>query len=129
VGKVDTIAASVAGAAASFAPFEVATGGGGGRPGGQRGGVAWLRLSTGAEEVGRLSLAIDRAIGSAFYAVIDPRPHLTLARGVDERVLDDVRGFAQGLDLRWTVDRVVLFRSHTDPSGSRYEELRSFPLE
>jgi RNA 2',3'-cyclic 3'-phosphodiesterase len=125
---VDQVASAVDRASVGFAPFHVATGPGGGYAGGRRGGVAWLRLGAGAHDVTRLSRAIDEAIGSSVYAVADPRPHLTVARRVDEATIDALREAAVGLELAWQVERVVLYRSFTDPHGSRYEELRSFAL-
>lgn len=126
--RVDEVASAVARAAAGFAPFEVRTGAGGGYARGRRGGVAWLRLAAGAPEASRLSRAIDDAIGSAIYATADPHPHLTLARRVDEPLLAELRRTAPALEQSWTVHRVVLLRSYTDPGGSRYEELRSVEL-
>ncbi len=127
--KVEQIAGAVTTAAAGFEPFVVRTGEGGGFAGGRRGGVAWLRLSAGTETVSSLSRAIDESIGSSIYAVADPRPHLTLARGVDEPMLDQVRSQATQLRFEWTVGEVTLFRSYTDPHGSRYEALRAFRLD
>jgi 2'-5' RNA ligase len=49
-------------------------------------------------------------------------------RGVDEATLKDVQASARDLTLRWTADRLVLFRSYTDPHGSIYEELATYPL-
>lgn len=126
--RVDHVASAVARASAAFAPFEVRTGAGGGYARGRRGGVAWLRLAVGAQEVSRLSRAVDDAIGSSIYADADPHPHLTLARRVDEPLLAELRRAAPALELAWIVRRVVLLRSFTDPGGSRYEELRSFAL-
>ncbi len=57
-----------------------------------------------------------------------PHPHLTLARGIDRATLDDVRSTVRGLTLRWIADRIVLFRSYTEPAGSIYEELAAFDL-
>jgi 2'-5' RNA ligase len=110
-------------------PFDVATAEAGGRLGGRGGGVAWLRLADGGHEVAQLALDVDEAIGSGTYdARHTPRPHLTVARGVTEAALADLRVAAAGLSVTWTVDRVVLFRSHTGPAGSRYEELGSAML-
>jgi 2'-5' RNA ligase len=126
--QVEHVAGAVGRATAGVAPFDVRTGEAGGYAGGRRGGVAWLRLAAGAQPVSRLSRAIDDAIGSSVYAVADPRPHLTLARRVDEPLLAEIRHAASVLEVSWTVRRVALFRSFTDPGGSRYEELRSFDL-
>lgn len=109
--------------------FDVATGDAGGRISDRRGGVAWLRLADGGHEVAQLSLDIDDAIGAQTYdATHAPRPHLTVARGVSESALMDLRRAADMSRLVWRVDRVMLFRSHTDPRGSRYEELASAAL-
>ncbi len=106
--------------------FEVSTGEAGGLPDGRRGGVAWLRLSEGGAEVAHLALELDRDIGSGAYDDRHrPRPHLTVARRVDESVIAALREHAQSLDVSWTVDRLVLFRSHSAPAGSRYEQLHS----
>lgn len=112
--------------AGRHAPFRVATGEGGGRTGGHPGGVAWLRLAQGGRELNGLAMDVDETIGSGTYdARKTPHPHLTVARGVTEAALADLRASASALNVTWTVDRVALFRSHTDPGGSRYEELAS----
>lgn len=97
--------------------------------GGRRGGVAWVRLADGGHEVAQLSLDLDAAIGSqTFDAKRLPHPHLTVARGVGEGALHDLAATAAAMRLWWTVDRIVLFRSHTDPAGSRYEDLAAASL-
>ena len=118
------------GAAGAHQQFDVATGEGGGRANQWRGGVAWLRLGPGASRVARLALDLDAALGSATYDESHmPRPHLTVARGVSPEVLAAIREWsAANPPLRWHVDRLVLFRSHTDSRGSRYEELATADL-
>lgn len=126
VQRIATLSAAVA---ARHRPFQVVTGSGGGRLNTERGGVCWLRLAQGGHEAAQLALELDANTGSATYdAAHPPHPHLTLARAVDRSALDDVRATARGLALRWTADRLVLFRSYTDPAGSVYEELAEFPL-
>ena len=126
---VERITAATAAVAARHQAYQVATGDGGGRINTQRGGVCWLRLSDGGRETAQLALDLDAEIGAASYdPAHPPHPHLTLARGVDELTLDDVRATAHGMSLRWTADRLVLFRSYTDPGGSIYEELAAFHL-
>lgn len=114
-------------------PYGVVTGEAGGRvddrPGARRGGVAWLELSSGAAETAALSLDVDRALGSGTYDDRHrPRPHLTVARNVTPDALAALRPVAAQNDIGWRVDRIVLFRSHTGPRGSRYEELAASPL-
>ena len=59
------------------------------------------------------------------------RPHLTLgrfrpgARPLDRDLLEG--GIARDLGTL-AVDRIVMFRSHLEPGGARYEALRAFPL-
>ena len=126
---VQRIAAVTAAVAERHRAYNVVTGNGGGRVHTERGGVCWLRLADGGRETSQLALDLDEAIGSATYdATHPPHPHLTLARGIDRATLDDVRSTARGLKLQWVADRIVLFRSYTDPTGSIYEELAAFDL-
>jgi 2'-5' RNA ligase len=127
--RVEALAEAIAQVARAHAAFGVTTGDAGGRVGGRRGGVAWLRLADGGHEVAQLSIDVDDAIGSnAYEARNAPRPHLTVARRVTAAALADLRAAAQSIRLAWPVDRVVLFRSHSGPRGSRYEELSSSAL-
>ncbi|HLB44977.1 MAG TPA: RNA 2',3'-cyclic phosphodiesterase [Candidatus Limnocylindrales bacterium] len=127
--EVERIAAAIASVAANHERYPIATGEGGGRISDRRGGVAWLRLTDGARETAAIALELDQALATATYdAGRPPHPHLTLARGVDQAALDDLRSAAREFRLAWTADRLVLFRSHTDPHGSRYEELASTRL-
>ncbi|MEA2675881.1 MAG: 2,3-cyclic 3-phosphodiesterase [Chloroflexota bacterium] len=126
---VQRIAAVTAAVAERHRAYEAVTGNGGGRLSVERGGVCWLSLEEGGHETAQLALDLDADLGSATYdATHPPHPHLTLARGIDRATLDDVRSTARGLTLRWPADRLVLFRSYTDPGGSIYEELAEFPL-
>jgi 2'-5' RNA ligase len=128
-GEGPQLKAAVERVAAAHQRYEASSGEGGGRVPGRRDGVCWLRLVEGGRETAQLALDLDATLGSATYdASHPPHPHLTLARGINQAVLDDVRRTARDLDLRWKVDRIVLFRSFTDPRGSRYKELHSQPL-
>ena len=127
--RVADLAAVVERVTAQHVPFNVATGDGGGKLHDRRGGVAWLRLAEGGHHVAQLSLDLDNAIGSHTYDDTHaPRPHLTVARRVSQAALTDVQAVAAQITLGWTVDRLVLFRSHTDPAGSIYDELASVDL-
>jgi RNA 2',3'-cyclic 3'-phosphodiesterase len=114
---------AIADVTASWRPFAVTMGEGDGFTQRKGGGVAWLRVADGYEPASRLSRELDDAMASRAFRRIGPRPHLTLARKVTEDLLEDVRRTAPELRLGWTVDNIVLFRSHTDPGGGRYEEL------
>ena len=122
--SIDRLAAAVGSVAERHAAFEVSTGAAGGRINNWRGGVVWLRLTWGADSVTRLALELDGEIGSQTYAgQRQPRPHLTVARGATDDALGDLGAVAGDLRITWSVNRIVLFRSHTERSGSRYEEL------
>jgi 2'-5' RNA ligase len=126
-GLVSEIGAAIARAArAADGPFDVVTGEGSGRAGGRRGGVAWLRLAQGRKQVEELAWSVDREIGNGVYtAAAPPRPHVTVARRVDEALLADLGDTAREERIPWLVERIVLYRSHTGPRGSAYEELTS----
>jgi 2'-5' RNA ligase len=119
---------AIDGVVRGWPPFAVSTGEGGGYLG-ARGGVAWLQLDQGRDEAARLARALDDALEARNYAARAPKPHVTLARRVSRPLLDDVH--RHDLDLRstWTVDRAVLFRSHTRPRSAEYEALRSFEFQ
>jgi 2'-5' RNA ligase len=57
-----------------------------------------------------------------------PNPHLTVARRVDRGLLDGLRQGRGPTSVRWTADRILLFRSHLGPPGARYEPIFSAPL-
>lgn len=131
--RVRDIVAALQRVAAGHARYGAATGDAGGRvderPNARRGGVAWLRLATGGPETAALALDVDGELGSRTYDERrSPRPHLTVARNVDAPVLEALRKLAPSLRLAWSVEEVVLFRSHTGPGGSRYERLATFEL-
>ena len=115
--------------AARHERFRVGTGEAGGRVNAQRGGVAWLRIAEGGHRVANLALDLDEAMDSNTYdAHNSPRPHLTVARRATPEALAALRAQWGSLESSWWVDRIVLFRSSTDPAGSRYEELTSVAL-
>ena len=127
--RVPDITAAISRVAATSAAFDVLMGEGSGRAGGSRGGVAWLRLAGGREQLEHVAIAVDREIGSGLYsAATPPRPHVTVARRVDERLLADLRAVASQLYVPWRAERIVLYRSHTSSRGSRYEELSTSDL-
>lgn len=134
-GQIDAVAAAVdrlTGVVA--APFVLRVGGAGAFPEPTRPRALWLGIRSGAEELGELSSALTGQLVEAGWAIEDRpfRPHLTIAR------TDGVHaGAAAGnllvancaeLDLGFTVDEIVLFRSHLGHGAARYERLHSVPL-
>jgi 2'-5' RNA ligase len=110
-------------AAQQHAPFAATTTFAGGRFDDRRGGVAWLGLDDRQRRLRNLARELDWRAGTNHYANGRPRPHITVARRIDERLLADLHDTADGLHASWTFDRVILFRSHAEPGGSRYEVL------
>lgn len=115
-------------------PFEVRVGGAGAFPEPTRPRALWLGIRSGATELGRLSAALTRELATVGWALDDRpfRPHLTIARtdGVHAGAEAGSRliAAAEALDLSFTADRVVLYRSHLGRGPARYEVLRSVPL-
>jgi RNA 2',3'-cyclic 3'-phosphodiesterase len=126
--EVPRLTAQIDRATQPVSAFTVSTGDGGGRPANHRSGVAWLRLAAGDRQVAALARAVDDALGSGAYAERQPMAHVTVARRVDRRLIDDLRAASSAIDVSWQVERVVLYRSHTGPAGARYEELASAGL-
>lgn len=135
VDRIDAVGEAVhAGAQAVAAPFHIRLGGSGAFPDDARPRALWLGIRNGAEELGRLSAAVTAALVAAGWE-LDPRPfrpHMTIARtdgvhaGADAAVHLGVA--AADLDLAFSAERVVLYRSHLGRGPARYEELRSVPL-
>jgi 2'-5' RNA ligase len=105
------------------APFETTTSLAGGRFDDRRGGVAWLVLDDRARRLRNLAREVDWRVGSNVYANRRPKPHVTVARLIDEALLADLHAAADELHAMWTFDRMVLYRSHAEPGGSRHEAL------
>ena len=109
-----------------------AVAGGGTFPGGRRARVAWVGVEAGP---GLVALA-ERVTAQALAAgvEVDERPyraHITLARVrqgsvEDHAELREALSVARGGDF--TIDRLVLFRSHLGPKP-RYEELDAWSLQ
>ena len=110
-------------AAKQHGPFEATTTYAGGRFDDRRGGVAWLVLDDRQRRLRNLAREVDWRVGTNVYANRRPKPHVTVARRIDQELLMDLHAAADGLHASWTFDRMVLYRSFGDPGGSRYETL------
>jgi 2'-5' RNA ligase len=125
---------AVTAAAGNAAPFEVGLAGGGAFPDPHRPRALWLGIGSGVEELAALTRGIDRELSTRGWPVEDRpfRPHLTLARsdgvGTGTRTAARLMTEAHDLDVRWTVDRVVLFESVTGGGPARYVPIGEGPL-
>jgi RNA 2',3'-cyclic 3'-phosphodiesterase len=121
--ELDRLRAAVYATAEGCSPIEVDTAEAGGRAHDRRDGVAWLRIERGSRELAELAVRVDRLVGSNESASAPPRPHITIARRVTPSFLHDLRATASELRTQWTFDQIALYRSHSEPGGSRYELL------
>ena len=111
------------------APFEVSLGGGGAFPSLARPRSLWVGVTTGADRLANLADGLTAAAADCGL-VLDTRPftpHLTIARTDGLRLgpmaAHALEQAADGLDVRFAVDRVVLFRSFLGHGPARYEAL------
>jgi 2'-5' RNA ligase len=114
---------------AGRAPFEVALAGGGAFPSLARPRSLWIGVIRGADRLADLAEGLTAAAGECGLN-LDTRPfapHLTIARTDGVRLgpatAHALEGAASGLDARFEVDRVVLFRSILGGGPARYEPL------
>jgi 2'-5' RNA ligase len=126
--EVPRLVEAMALTAEQHAPFTATTTLAGGRFDDRRGGVAWLVLDDRQRRLRSLAREVDWRVGSNVYATSRPKPHVTVARRIDQQLLADLHAAADGLHASWTFDRMVLYRSYAEPGGSRYEALAEQPL-
>ena len=132
---VDAVGAAVERCAgATSGRFDVRIGGAGTFPEANRPRALWLGLREGALQLGQLAAALTGSLVEDGWVLEERafRPHLTIAR------TDGVHAGAEAgrhlvaaaaeLDLAFSADRMVLYRSHLGRSPARYEALRSVPL-
>ena len=132
--QIEAVASAVERSARRSGPFELRVGGAGAFPDPVRPRALWLGIRSGAAELGQLSSALTEALVADGWALEDRafRPHMTIAR------TDGVHAGAEAgsllvarsaeLDLGFTADHVVLYRSHLGHGPARYEILHSVPL-
>lgn len=120
--------------ASAVTPFDVRLSGGGAFPSLARPRSLWLGVDEGGDRLGAIADELTRVV-NACGLVLDTRPfaaHLTIGRTdgvrlapVVARVLAEV---AEELDVRFLVDRLVLFRSILGGGPARYEPLHESGL-
>lgn len=127
--RLGPIQQALAAAATLVGPFPLALTG---TAGSFRSGALWAGL---AEQAALHRLAEE--VNGALESVVEMpekgrvfRPHLTLARTrgrATAEAAQAARGY-EGPLLAWTVERVVLMRSHLSKAGARYEVVGAWPL-
>lgn len=133
--RLDALREATRRSATATAPFAVRLTEAGTFPNRHRPRTLWLGATEGVADLLALNERVDREVEQAGWAR-DPRPfkpHLTLARS------DGIAGAAEtgrllaaearALNVRWLVNRLVLFESITGGGPARYEPLLEVPLE
>jgi RNA 2',3'-cyclic 3'-phosphodiesterase len=132
--RISDALAAVQATAATNAPFEAGIAGAGAFPGPDRPRALWLGIGPGADELTALAGAVDRELAARSWPADGRpfRPHLTLARsdgiGSGARTAERLIAASIGLDIRWPVDRLVLFESVTGGGPARYVPIGEAPL-
>ena len=115
-------------------PFEVLLSGGGAFPSLARPRSLWIGVRDGADRLASLADGLT-AVAAGCGLFLDTRPfaaHLTIARTDGVRLApvaaQALEAAADGLDVRFGVDRIVLFRSILGGGPARYEALHEAPL-
>ena len=120
---------SCRGVAAERERFEISVRGLGAFPNERRARVLWAGLS---DPEGR-STAIAKALDDALSKEFAPEkraftPHLTIARFQPPVAVGEALAGVEVAGRPFTVDRIVLYRSHLGRPAPRYEPLEEFPL-
>jgi len=128
------VADAVRKTAAAHAAIPLALAGLGGFPSLKRARVLWAGLATGVAELGRLAVALERALEPLGFPP-ESRPfrgHVTFARVRSPRGLGRITAAIEATpDVafgNWTAGDVILYRSHLRPTGATYEPLAIVPL-
>jgi 2'-5' RNA ligase len=133
-GRIPAAVDAIRAAAAGRPPIEVSLRGAGVFPGPIRPRALWLGIDDGAAELAELTAALDGELTTRGWPPAERafRPHLTLARsdgvGAGARTAARLVDAAINLDVRWTVDRMVLFESLTGGGPARYVPLAEAAL-
>ena len=132
--RIPEARAAIEAAAAAAGPAAAGLAGAGAFPDAYRPRALWLGIGAGSAELTSLTAALSAELAARGWPTdVRPfRPHLTLARsdgiGTGPRTAARLVAEAADLDVRWTVDRVVLFESVTGGGPARYVPLAEAPL-
>ena len=118
-------------AARDRAAFEVTLGGLGAFPTAKRARVLWAGLESGAEDLRKLSNALEKSLGKHGFPAADHdfEPHLTLGRVRTPADWTERLVKATSPQVRFRVDKIVLVQSALAPGGSRYDVVGEAPLK
>jgi len=128
-GRLAEARAAVQAAADGVGSFGLGLRGAGAFPNASRPRVLWLGLADGLESLDTLTARLARALADRGWPHDDrpTRPHLTLARsdgvGAGPLVAGRLIEAANGFEVGWTADRMVLFESQTGGGPARYVPL------
>ena len=124
----DWVPERVEAAAAEVSLFTARLRGVGSFPSVKRGRALWAGFDD-TDPIGTLAGAIEEALDDEFPAEKRPfHPHLTVARSDPPLKLPAAYSGTELESDEWSVDHVVLFRSHLGRPAPRYEPLAHFPL-
>ena len=133
--EVNSVCRAVVQAAADLPPFSISVQGVGAFPHVGRPRTVWIGVEEGAEQLGSLQRAVDRALKPLGYPK-ERRPfhaHLTLGRirrgGPESRTLSDrLREQQAFLAGHSQIKEVVVYASYLDRSGPSYQAMSRGPM-
>lgn len=133
-GRLPAVREAIAATALEAHPVTLGLRGVGAFPSAGRPRVLWIGLVRGQEALAAMAAGLDARLAPLGWPP-ETRPfraHLTLARCDDpaagRAALEELDRAAGSLDLGWTAERLVLFRSHLGHGPARYEPLQEAPL-
>jgi 2'-5' RNA ligase len=127
---VEWVEEACARVASEHAPIETRLSGLGAFPGGRRARVLWAGLDDQAGRLAAVAAGLEREVAREFRP--EKRPfaaHLTIARFDPPVPVEGALGELQVESETFTIDRLVLYRSHLQRPAPRYEPLREFSLD
>jgi len=131
---VDSIAKVLTSVATGFSPFQISVTTLDGFPRVESPRVIFYKVDQGAEELGQLADAVDRALHERLSIPTESKPfraHVTVARvkqPVDRKIGELLSGVPKLREVGQEVSSFVLMRSHLDRQGARYERVKQFAL-
>jgi 2'-5' RNA ligase len=129
---VKDVQAAVAAAARAAEPFESAITVLGAFPSSRRARVLWSGLRDEEQRLSSVASDLDERLRAHFKPEVRGlTPHLTVGRLRTPINLEDVAPEWVGFPVAsapFTIDRLVLYRSHLSPKGARYEPIYEAPF-